>query len=297
MRDGQTPPMRIFKSVSPGLFQTAGTRLVAGRDYTWEDLYSRRNVAIVSENLARELWGTAVAAIGKRVRTLDTVPWREVVGVVQDVSDNGLQQPAPAIVYWPTLMPSLYEAGETSASRTVTFVVRSGAAGSEGLLNQMRQAVWSVNPVLPMPSVRTHAGDLRPVDGANVVHAGDAGDRRRDGAGARDCRDLRRHCVRGVATHARDRDQAGAGRSGHVNSTRMFVRHGLVLTAIGVAIGLGVAVGLSRLMSSLLYGVSALDPITFAAVPLVLATAAALASYLPARRVAAVNPVDALKAE
>jgi putative ABC transport system permease protein len=296
MRDGQTPPMRIFKSVSPGLFEAAGTRIVAGRDYTWEDLYSRRNVAIVSENLARELWGTAAAAIGKRVRTLETVAWREVVGVVQDVSENGLQQPAPAIVYWPALMPSLYEAGKTDASQTVTFVVRSGAAGTEGLLNQMRQAVWSVNPGLPMASVRTMQEIydqsmartsftlvMLAIAGAMALVLGIVG-------------------IYGVISYAVSQRTREIGIRLALGARpreleQMFVRHGLMLTAIGVVIGLGVAVGLSRLMSSLLYGVSALDPITFAAVPLVLATAAALASYLPARRVAAVDPVEALKAE
>jgi len=78
---------------------------------------------------------------------------------------------------------------------------------------------------------------------------------------------------------------------------QMFVRHGLALAAAGVAIGLMAAAGLSRVMASLLYGVSALDPMTFVAVPVVLVAATLLASYLPARRAAAVDPVDALKAE
>ena len=78
---------------------------------------------------------------------------------------------------------------------------------------------------------------------------------------------------------------------------RMFVRHGLVLADLGVAIGLGAAMGLARWMSSLLYGISPLDPITYVAMPLLLAAATVLASYLPARRVAAVDPVNALRAE
>jgi ABC-type lipoprotein release transport system permease subunit len=78
---------------------------------------------------------------------------------------------------------------------------------------------------------------------------------------------------------------------------RMFVRHGLVLIAIGVAFGLAAAIALTRLMSSLLFEVSPLDPITYAAVPVVLIAAALLASYLPARRATAIDPVDALRAE
>jgi ABC-type antimicrobial peptide transport system permease subunit len=78
---------------------------------------------------------------------------------------------------------------------------------------------------------------------------------------------------------------------------RMFVGYGLVLAAIGIAVGLGAAAGLMRLMKSLLFGISPLDPLTYAAVPVVLVAAAILASYLPARRAAAVDPVEALKAE
>ena len=77
----------------------------------------------------------------------------------------------------------------------------------------------------------------------------------------------------------------------------MFVRSALVLTAMGVGIGLGAAAALTRLMKSLLFGVSPIDPLTFAAIPLVLAACAVLASYLPARRAAAINPVEALRAE
>ena len=77
----------------------------------------------------------------------------------------------------------------------------------------------------------------------------------------------------------------------------MFVRHGLTLAGIGVAIGLGAAAGLTRLMSSLLFGIQPLDPLTYAAGALLLGIAAVLASYLPARRASAVDPVEALKAE
>jgi ABC-type antimicrobial peptide transport system permease subunit len=77
----------------------------------------------------------------------------------------------------------------------------------------------------------------------------------------------------------------------------MFVRYGLALAGVGVAIGLGAAAALTRLMKSLLFGISPLDPLTYTAVPVVLVAAAVLASYLPARRAAAVDPVEALKAE
>src|SRR4029453_15868368 len=85
----------------PGFFQTIGTRLVAGRDFTWVDLEDRRPVAVVSENLARELWREPSAALGKRVRENSKSAWREAVGVVRDVRDDGVDHPAPAAVMFP----------------------------------------------------------------------------------------------------------------------------------------------------------------------------------------------------
>jgi predicted permease len=293
---GGMPPMRMLKYVSPGLFQTAGTRLIAGRDYTWTDLYSRRNVVIVSENLARELWATPSAALGKRLRTIDTTPWREVIGVVQDVRDNGVHAAAPTIVYWPALMQNLYVAGQSVVRRNVTFAIRSNAAGTEGLLSQMRQAVWSVNGNLPLASVRTMQEIydrslartsftlvMLTIAGAMALVLGIVG-------------------IYGVIAYSvsqRTREigiRLALGAQPGALKT-MFVRQALALAGAGVVVGLGAAMGLSRLMSSLLYGISPLDPVTFVAVPVVLVSATLLASYLPARHAAAVDPVDALKAE
>jgi predicted permease len=294
--DGEIPPVRMFKNVSPAFFRTAGTRLVAGRDFAWTDLYARRNVVIVSDNLSRELWGTPAAAIGKRLRTLETLPWREVIGVVQDVHDNGVHEPAPTIVYWPAMMESLYAAGQTSVVRTVTFAIRSNAAGTEGLLNQMRQAIWAVNPNLPLASVRTMQEIfdqslartaftlvMLAIAGAMALVLGVVG-------------------IYGVMSYAvsqRTREigirlALGAQAS---EMHRMVVGRGMLLAGIGLAVGLGAAAGLTRLMSSLLFAISPMDPTTFVSVPLLLAAAAALASYLPARRAAMVDPVEALKAE
>ena len=176
----EVPPMRVFKAVSPRFFATTGTRFIVGRDYEWADLYGRRPVVIISENLARELWGTPQQAIGKRLRaSLPGSPLHEVIGVVQDVRDNGVQQPAPAIVYWPALGESLYRPGGPQVARAVTFAIRTPRAGSEGLLNEIKQAIWA-RERQPAAGLGAHdAGGLRQVDGADVVHAGDAVDCRR----------------------------------------------------------------------------------------------------------------------
>jgi predicted permease len=293
-RSDETAPLRLFKNVSPGFFQTAGTRMVAGRELTWTEVYGLRPVAMVSENLARELWGSPSAAVGKRFREFRQ--WWEVIGVVQDVRENGVHDKAPAIVYWPTMMNDLYGPGSMDAVRTVTFVVRSDRTGTEGFLNEVRQAVWSVNSSLPMASVRTMQ-DVYDKSLARtsftLVMLGIAGTM---------ALVLGIIGVYGVISYAVSQRRREIGirlalgaQQGELK--RMFVRQGLALAGVGVVIGLGAAVGLMRLMKSLLFGISPLDPLTYAAVPVVLVAATVLASYLPARRAAVVDPADALRSE
>jgi predicted permease len=291
------PPMRIFRSVSPGMFKTEGTRIVAGRDSTWTDLYGTRPYVMISENLARELWGDPRRAIGKRISaSLPKSPWFEVIGVVEDVRENGVQEPAPAIVYWPSFRPGIYGGGRMDIERAVTFALRSNRAGSESLLNQVNQAVWSVNPNLPVASVRT----MREVyensmarSSFTLVMLGIAG------AMALVLGVIGIYGVISYAVSQRRREigirLALGAQPGELKT--MFVRHGLALAGIGVAIGLVAAVALMRPMKSLVFGISPLDPATYAAVAIFLALAAALASYLPARRASRVDPVDALRSE
>ena len=95
----QMPPNRAVKQISPGLLAAQGTRLVAGRDFTWEDVFGQRRVALVSENMARENWGEP----GRRARQADSrrqrCPWTEVVGVAENVYADGVNRPAPPTVY------------------------------------------------------------------------------------------------------------------------------------------------------------------------------------------------------
>ena len=290
------PPPRLFKYASPGFFHTAGTRVIAGREITWTDVYGLRPVVMISENLARELWGTAAAAPGKRLRENPGMPWHEVIGVVQDVRENGVYQPAPATVYWPSM--SAYvgpTAGGPNTIRQVTFIIRSEHAATEGFQNQVRQAVWSVNGNLPV-SLRTmrevYDQSLQRTSFTLVMLAIAASMALLLGVVG----------IYGVISYAVSQRRREIGiraalgaRQGELK--RMFVRHALVLTGIGVVIGLSAAAGLTRLMSTLLYGITPLDPMTYIAVPLLLLTATVLASYVPAWRAASVDPVEALKAD
>ena len=290
----EIPPLRLFKNVSPNYFRTVGTRLIAGRDFTWTDLQERRPVVMVSENLARETWGSPGAAIARRIKTLPGSPWREVVGVVQDVYDNGVHEAPPTTVYWPSVGESAYRVGSLDVTRMATFVIRTERAGTESFRSELQRAVWSVNANLPLADVRTlqtvyersmartsFTLVILAIAGVMALMLGIVG-------------------IYGVISYAvaqRTREigirlALGAQRG---ELTRMFVRSALVLIALGVPLGLAAAAGLTRLMSSVLFGVSPLDPVTYTAVPLLLAAAAVAASYLPARRAASVDPSEALR--
>jgi predicted permease len=293
---GEDPPLRLFNYVSPGYFRTAGTRLVAGRDFTWAEVYNLRPVGILSESLARELWGSPQAAIGKHFTEWKSMPWHEVVGVVQDVRENGVDQVSPATVYWPSMMHEIYGPGSFDARRDVYFALRSPRAGTQSFIGEMQQAVWSVNANLPVADVSTmqdiYSESMARTSFTLVMLA-------IAGTMALALGILGIYGVISYAVSQRTREigirmALGAKKSEMV---WMFVRSALLLAAIGTAIGLGAAAALMRLMRTLLFGISPLDPITFTAVPLLLVAAAALASYLAARRTTAVDPVEALRAE
>ena len=291
-----TRPLRWTKAVSPGLFRTSATRLIAGREFEWLDLERLRPVVIVSENLAIEQWGSASAALGKRVRGSPVTQWREVIGVVQDVRENGVHAAAPPIAYWPAMAESVFFSGGVDVPRSVAFVVRSPLAGTQGLIDAARRAVWSVNPNLPVALVRTMQDVydqsmartsftlvMLVIAAAMALVLGIVG-------------------IYGVIAYAvaqRTREigirVALGAQPGELR--RMFLRYGLVLVSVGVAIGLGVAAGLTRFMTALLFEVSPLDPITYVAVSMVLIGTALLASYLPARRASLVDPTVSLRAQ
>jgi ABC-type antimicrobial peptide transport system permease subunit len=227
------------------------------------------------------------------------MPWHEVVGIVQDVHENGVHEDAPAIVYWPSMMKDLYGPGPLDAVRTVTFVVRSDRAGTEGFLNEIRQAVWSVNSSLPLASVRTmqeiYSQSLAQTS-FTLVMLGIAG------AMALVLGIIGIYGVISYAVSQRTRELGirlalGAEKS---RILQMVIGQGLRLALAGIAIGVVIALLLARLLSGfsqLLYGVHASDPITFLIVSATLLIVAALACYLPARRAASIEPMNALRAE
>ncbi len=293
--EGQLPPLRHFKFVSPGYLGALGTPLVAGREITWNDTYKKIPVAMVSENMAREQWHDPSAALGKRIRVSTKDDWREIIGVVGDVYDEGVSRPASTSVYWPLMMDH-FESDDSFAIRDVALVLRSTRTGSESFLNEVRQAVWSINPNLPLADV--HALDfyykrsmartsftliMLGVAGSMALLLGVVG--------------IYGVIAYSVSQRTREIGIRMALGAQHQTLTGMFVRHGLTLTGIGVGCGLVVAVVVMRLMSSLLFKVSPVDPVAYGAASLGLVATAFLASYLPSRRASAVDPVESLRAE
>src|SRR5437667_9437385 len=141
-------PLRRFKFIAPGFFKTLGTPLVAGRDLTWSDIYNKVPVAMVSEKLAREYWHDPTSALGKQIRVSTKDDWREVVGVVGNIHDDGVDKEAPSSVYWP-ILTSKFEGNELDVIRSVAFCMRASRAGSASLMEEVHRAVWYVDSGLP----------------------------------------------------------------------------------------------------------------------------------------------------
>lgn len=294
-KEGEIPALRRFNFAAPQYFSTVGIPLVAGRDFTWNETYSRRPVAIVAEKTAKENWGSAANALGKQVRVSQADDWREVVGVAADVHYDGVDKPVPATVYWP-LLQSNFEGQKDSVRRWVTFAIRTPRAGSAAFMSEVQRAVWSVSADLPLAYPKT-VGELYTksmartsftlimlcVAGSMALLLGVVG-------------------IYGVISYAvtqRTREigirmAVGAQRN---DLTGLFVRQGLLLAAIGSVVGIGASFATMRLMSSLLFNVSPMDPGTYIVATAGILAITWLACYLPSRRAAAVNPVTALRAE
>lgn len=295
LKEGEFPPLRRFAFITPDFFSTIGTPLVSGRDITWTDIYQKRPVVLISENFAREYWQSPANALGKRIRVASIDDWREIIGVVANTYGDGVTKAPPSMCYWPVLLER-FEGNPHRAQTYARFGIRSPRAGSPAFLKEVREAVWSVNPNLPLSRVETMQVFYRnfmartsftlimlAVAGAMALLLGVVG-------------------IYGVIAYSvsqRTREigiRMALGAQSKI-VTAMFVRHGLLLAGIGSAIGLVIALFAVRLMASLLFHVSAIDPLTYAAVTLGLLATAFLASFVPARRAAVVDPVDALRAE
>ena len=212
---------RGIKFVSPGYFAAMGTRIIAGRDITWSDIEAGGRVALISEEFARELAGEPAAALGKRIRDTrrDAMPGARSSAWCRACTRTALYADAPSFVYWPALMEDMFGAAE-ARNAVVAFVIRSDRAGTASFMDEIRQAIWSVNGSVPIALERTmqdlYAGSLARTSFALVMLAIAGG----DGARARRHRDLRRHRLRRLAADSRNRDSARRSAPSHGGSGR-----------------------------------------------------------------------------
>jgi predicted permease len=293
--ESEIPPLRRFVYVSPGLFRTQGTKLIAGRDFTWEDNYDKLPVAIISENFAKEYWGSAQNALGKRIRAASQDDWREIVGVVGDVHQDGIAQKAPTVVYLPLLV-NKFDSNDKRLQRGVFFVIRTPQAGSQAFMQEVRQVVWSVDGNVPIGKPETlghYYSQSMARTQFTLVMLGAAG------AMALLLGLVGIYGVIAYSVSQRTREigirmALGSPRNAIVG---LFVRDGLKLAAIGIGCGLVTAFAAMRLMASLLFGVSAYDPLTYAAITVGIFVTVWVACWLPSQRAATVDPMNALRAE
>ena len=281
---GRIPPNRTIKRISPGLFAALGTRLIAGRDFTWDDLLSHDRVAIVSVNMAHEYWGNPQDALGKAIRIGSGGPWSVIVGVAENVYDDGVDQPPPGLVYFP------------GNRRGVTFAIRSSRAGTESLLKEITAKIHVVDPSLSLAQVRS-VRDLYRLTMARrsfaLVLLGIASIMAVTlsiigiyGVVAYAVAQRRREISIRLAVGAEPRTIEG-----------LFLRQGLIMTCIGSAIGLVSARGLSPWMATLLFGVKPFDPSTYGISAMIVVAAALAASYVAARKAASLNPIESLRGD
>ena len=269
--------------------------MLAGRDLTWADIYNGGEVAIISESTARAMWGTPEEALGKRMRPNQRDDWHEVIGVVADEHADGVDKPAPTIVYWP-LFTKNFEGEAVNVSRYISFVVRTPRAGSVSIANELQKALWSIYANLPLAKTDTLETFytrslartsftllLLAIAGGMAFILGLVG-------------------IYGVISYSVSQRTREIGirlalGAPATQVTAAFVRGGLFLSGVGSACGLMAALALAPLMRSVLFSVSPSDPLTYAITSASLVVAAALASYLPARKAAKVDPVGTLRAE
>ena len=294
LAEGDLPDIVRTNIVAPGYFESMGIGLLEGRTIERRDHERVTDVAIVNRTAAERFW-PGESAVGKRVSPNlpgEDTPWMTVVGVVEDVRDDGLARPAPAMVYYAMATSDMRFI--TAISR-LTLTVRTRGAPTDALPG-VRNELWALDARVPIADVRTGADLLAAaaartsftmvmlvIAAAVALLLGTIG-------------------VYGVISYIVSRRlrefgirMAMGAAEGRIRG--MVVRQGLVVAVVGVVIGILGGLALTRLMGSLLFGISATDPLTFAFFAVALLLVSALASYLPARRASSVDPAEALRYE
>ncbi len=286
-------PLLENRWVSPKYLETMRIPLVRGRMFTqqeWADSGMAGAVAVINENMAKRFWGSADAALGKRFNfgTLNTANprWNTIVGVAADIKDRGLSSDPDFQGYLPYLQGSW---------STTAIVVRTRGDAAQAT-KTVAAALRKVDPKVPTYRVMTMNANIRQSYWQQALYG------KMFGAFAAIALLLAAVGVYGVISYTVSqrtqeigvRVALGAQRS---DVLRLVVGQGAMLGGIGVAIGLVGAIGVTRFLRTLLFGISPFDPVSFLGVAVVLTVIALIASYLPARRASKIDPVEALRAE
>ena len=288
-----------YRVVTPDYFRVMGVRLESGRLFSDADQEGAPLVALVNESLANSHWPHQ-NPVGKRVRLLDAPPekattaYMTIVGVVADAKNRALTAETRQEMYVPMLQHGA-SISNLGLRRGVNLALRT-SVDPPGLTNTVREKVWSLDRNVPIANVQTmdqlvQSAVVQPRFNlillgifAFVALA----------LGAIGIYGVISFSV-GQRTHEIGIRMALGARA--IDILRLVIRHGLTLALIGVAIGLGGAFALTRLMTSLLFGVTPTDAATFITVPIVLSAVALIACYVPARRATKVDPLVALRYE
>jgi predicted permease len=290
--EGELPILASHNRVEPGYFEALGIDLLEGRTLQAGDGADGARSVVVAESFARHWW-PETSPLGRRVRLGGPNDvWHDIVGVVSDVKYGALEEPAQEMVYWPSTTGA---AATPQVTRAMEIVVRT-TGDPLALVSLVRREAEALNARIPVSNPRPFSDvfaqatarvsftmSLLGVASAIALLLGLVG-------------------IYGVISYVVGQRTREIGVRLALGATapsvrQMVVRQGLVLAGIGVAIGLAASAALSSVMATLLYGVRAIDPVTYAAVSVVLVTVSIAATWIPATRAAAVDPARALRAD
>ena len=291
LEEGELGLMADRRAISPGYFDAMGIGL-EGRDLTWEDGAESIRAVVINAALAQALW-PGEGALGRRLRPQGSEAGWEVVGLVDDVRYEEVESAPSPMVYFPLTQDGH---GGSTATRAMAVVAKTAGGDPLALIPLAREALRNADPRLPMVAPRTvqsiveeslastsFAVLLLGIASFIALILGAVG-------------------LYGVIAYVVSRRTQEIGvrmalgaPSGQV--LREVISQGMVLTGVGLLVGLLGAWGMSRVLASLLFGVSATDPLTYVTVTAGLAVVAVLAAWVPARRASRVDPVEALRSE
>jgi len=289
--EGQEPPpggrgvLVQTNNIAAGFFETLGIPLLRGRDFAETDNQQAPKVMIINEAMANRFWPDQ-DPIGKRLKLFGDQDFREVVGLVTDSKYNSLTEPRRAFMYIPLQQEYVPQ---------INLHVRT-SSDPKGLAAAFRNEVQQLDPSLPVLNIQTLSERVENSLGGERSQATLLGS---GGILALILAAIGLYGVMSYSVAQRTREigirmALGAGRG---NVMGLVLKQGVTLVSLGVVLGLGAAFGVTRLLASLLFGVSAIDPITFAGTSALLIVVALLASYVPARRATKVDPIIALRYE